>query len=387
MEPEGSSTTSTGVDCAQVLSAFAAAIGKSAVEVGDALRPLIGEPGPAALDALRSEDYTPFAELHAALPGVPTALLRRAVAEQLRSRAPAAGAGAATPTLSLDTSLAILPNAPDDSSLLAMLKAGGDLKVNQGTVISAIRAALANRSGLYDLPALLVDRMESHAESLEEPVGPEFFKLRKLLTQRNYGEIFAALDVEGAFVSQKRKATFLDRLDALLWPALSAFQAQLKHWTESWQQGMANPAALMAIMVGSAGGQALPPGMLQPPPTGALRDAAEAVNTQINRVFAGVGVPVAMALGYDAMKIREVLEAPNLPAQIGAASRDQMLKLLDVAVSADYVRLEQNLVRYALAIMAFPGVPADAELAYLTSMTMLGGQIPWDSLAAPSRRR
>lgn len=372
-----------------LITPFAAAIGMPVAEVTDRLQVLVGEPGAEAIDALRNEEYTPFSELQQALGQVPVARLRKAVAEHLRAR-PAASATGTAPlnTVALDTSLGILPSVPDDASLLAQLKAATGLKVSQATVVLAARAALADRCGFFQLPLLLIERMEQHAESLEEPVGEDFFKLRKLISQRNYAEIYEGMPgVDGTFVSQKRRDAFLRRLDSLLWPALLSFHQQLKAWGESWQQGTLNPTATMALIFAGAGKNTLPPGMLQPPPTDALRDAADTVNVQINKVFAGVGVPVAMALGYDALKIKEVLENPALPAQVGAANRDQMLRLLNVAVTPDYTRLEENLVRYLLAVMGYPSIAVDAELGFLTALTMLGGQIPWDRLTVPTQRR
>jgi hypothetical protein len=393
MAPEDNGNTQTPSQ-AQVwfdyIAPFAAAIGSTPEDVTQRLAAVVGDPGSEAIDALRNEEYTPFIDIQTALPGVPVARLRKAVAENLRGGAAATSA----PTnpmsnLSLDGSLGILPSVPDDASLLAQLKTSASLKVSQPTVVLAARAALAERCGYFQIPNLLIDRMEAYAESLEETVGEDFYKLRKLISQRNYAEIYEGMPgVDGTFVSQKRRDAFLRRLDTLLWPALLSFQSQLKNWGESWQQGMMNPAATMALLFsGGAGGHAaLPPGMLQPPPTDTLRDAADAVNVQINKVFAGVGVPVAMALGYDALKIKEVLDNPSLPAQIGAANRDQMLKMLGVSVAPDYSRLEENMVRYLLAVLKYPSVTPDAELSFLTALTMLGGQIPWDKLVAPVRR-
>ncbi len=364
---------------------FATAIGLTSDDVTERLRPVVGDPGADAIDALRNEEYTPFADIQSALPSVPVARLRKAVAETLRAQAGAPPNTAPLNNLSLDASLGILPSVPDDASLLAQLKAGASLKVSQPTVVLAARAALADRCGYFQIPSLLVDRMEQYAESLEETVGEDFYKLRKLISQRNYAEIYEGMPgIDGNFVSQKRRDAFLKRLDTLLWPALISFQSQLKAWGESWQQGMMSPATTMALLLGGgAGAHAMPPGMLQPPPTDALRDAADAVSMQINKVFAGVGVPVAMALGFDALKIKEVLDNPSLPAQIGAANRDQMLKVLGVVVAPDYSRLEDNMVRYLLAILRYPAVTPDAELSFLTALTMLGGQIPWDKLTVP----
>ncbi|MCW3097798.1 MAG: hypothetical protein JWL77_3416 [Chthonomonadaceae bacterium] len=365
---------------------FATAIGTTIDDVTERLQALVGEPGSEAIEALRNEEYTPFADIQAVLNNVPSARLRKAVAENLRAKPEDTSGPVLAPrtNLSLDASLGILPNVPDDASLLAQIKANPSLKVSQSTVILAVRAALAERCGYFQIPILLVDRMEHYAESLEEPVSEDFYKLRKLVTQRDYAEIYEGMPgVDGNFVSQKRRDVFLRRLDILLWPALTSFQTQLKAWGESWQQGVMSPTTTMALLFGGASRESLPPGMMQPPPTDSLRDAADAVNLQINKVFAGVGVPVALAMGYDSLKIKEVLENPSLPAQVGTANRDQMLRLLNVAVTPDYPRLEENLVRYLLAILRYPSVAPDAELGFLTALTMLGGQIPWDKLTAP----
>ncbi len=385
---EVQATAPTTPEWTTFIAPFAEAIGKSVDEVTTALKTKVGEPGAQAIELLGSEEYTPLQMIAEALGSeVPEAVLRMAVEKKLRKGPVQEPAAAAQPTFATTPSFDVLPAAPDDAAWLNMLKTGGELKVNGTTVISAMRAALASRSGLYDLPSTLADLMETHAQSLDEPVGEEFFKLRKLLTRRSYAEIFAALEVDGSFVSEKRKSVFVKRLDEVLWPALLSFQGQLMAWRDAWQDGMANPAAMMGAFAAMAGGGGMPPGMMQPPATETLRDAAESVNNDINKTFAGVGVPIAMALAYDAQRIKEVLENPTLPSQVGAANRDQMLRMLDVNVTPDYVRLERNVTRYALAVMEYPNITSgQEELGYLTSLTMLGSQIPWDRLGVPGRR-
>ena len=370
----------------QYITPFAAAIGKSLEEVSDAVKSLAGDPGEAAVLVLKSEEFSSFEDIKAAFDEVPIGVLKKAVADYLREKPTVSDAAEVAASAIATPSFDALPQAPEDDAWLQMLKTGGELKVDKATVISAIRAALAGRSGLYELPAEIVARMERHAEELDEPVGADFFKLRKLLTTRSYAEIFAALEVDGQFISQKKKAVFTGRLDEILWPELLSFNAQLQSWADSWQQGMANPAAMMSafLTMSQGAGAAMPPGMMQPPATDGLRDAADAFKDKVNRVFAGVGVPVARALAYDALKIKEVLENPTLPVQIGAVNRDQMLKMLGANVSADYVRLERNITRYTLSVLDYTDTTSgQEELGYLSALLMLGMQIPFDKLGAP----
>ncbi|HEU0050709.1 MAG TPA: hypothetical protein VFQ60_01480, partial [Patescibacteria group bacterium] len=282
---------------------------------------------------------------------------------------------------------AVLPVVPSDESWIMALKAGGVLKIDQSSVLSAVRAALASRVRLYEIPDILLDRMERFADENEEQVTAEFYEMRDLVTRRSYAEIFASIKgMDGRFVTETRKKQLLQRLDEALWPSLSGFQAALKGWQDAWMQGSANPAILMsaiasAVAVSGGAGGMMPPGMMAPPDTSTLRDAAEGVNNAINRAFRGTGVQIAAALAYDATKIREVITNPRLPALIGAPNRDQMLKMLGVAVSPTYPRLEQNLARYVLAIIQVKDVPSGKEeVQYFGYLYMLGMQIPWDEI-------
>lgn len=280
---------------------------------------------------------------------------------------------------------AVLPTVASDASWLEALKTGGVLKVDQSTVTAAVRAALAKKVGLFDIPIKLADAIERFADSNEEQVDASFYALRKQITRRNYAEVFAAIDgLDGSFVTDKRKQQLLERVDKHLWPAIYDFHGQLQNWQEAWMQGAANPAMFMAaLMPGSVG---MPPGMMAPPETAVLRDSADAVADAINRVFAGTGVQIAAALAYDAAQIKKTMEDPRLPSMIGAANRDQMLKQLGVAVSATYPRLETNLTRFVLATLQAKDQPAgNEEYQYFGSLYMLGQQIPWDQLGGRSK--
>jgi hypothetical protein len=334
------------------------------------------------LGAVTEEDLSVLTEEDLVGAGVKK-LQARKIAAALKpppAPAPAAEAVGASAVLSLDS---VLPAAPTDGSWLESLRTGGVLKVNQSTVIAAIRAALANRVGLFDIPDQLVKFMESFADQNDEQVDAEFFKLRKQMTRRNYADLFEAIDgLDGSYVTEPRKKQLFARIDERLWPAIIGFYESLRSWQDAWMQGAANPALMMnAMLMAHGGGMAMPPGMMQPPDTGVLRDNADAVADAVNRVFAGTGVQIASALAYDASRIKETLENPRLPALVGVANRDQMIKMLGAAVSATYPRLETNLTRFVLAIMQLKDQPAgNEELQYLAAMHMLGSQIPWDQL-------
>ncbi len=375
----------------QRIGPFAKAVGKAEGEITKALAPLVGEPGKEALEALSDPQAVLDTDLVDALvkdgPKVPVGIFRKNVAK-LRG-----DAAIAIPALNEAKSGAlssVLPMVPEDVSFLEMLKVGGVLKPGKTEVISALRAALAYRFGLYDLPETIVARMEAFAESQEEAVGETFFKLRNIITSRSYGEILSVLGVPGSFVTESRRKTFLEKLDTGLWSELRSFNGRLVAWQDTWLKGVANPSMAFTMMAMSQSGRTgvMPPGMMQPPETASLRDAAEGVINQINKVFAGFGVPVARALAYDATRIKGVLEDPALPAAIGATNREQMVKMLGASVTADNIRMERSITRFTLAIMELPKVnPGNDEYAYLAAMLELSASIPWDKLPASSDGR
>ena len=91
---------------------------------------------------------------------------------------------------------------------------------------------------------------------------------------------------------------------------------------------------------------------------------------------------MARALAYEAQQIKDILAEERLPAAVGAITREQMLKLMGVDVSADYVRMERSVVRYVMSILELPGVArGEQEVMYLTALLQLGMMIPWGQLA------
>lgn len=374
--------------------AFATAVGKTVEEVTEALKQYLGEFNDTTADILADETSTPIEDLKPVLtesgPKIPLPVMKHNLyllrgkekAAELPAAAPAAASVPAASGFATD----VLPAVPDDESFLEALKVGGVLRVGTTEVICAIRSALANRAGLYDLPKILLNLIEETAMSMRKPSGPEFYELQKLVTQRSYAEIFKALEVPGEFATEGRKKQLLERVDPTLWDALYGFQNQLLGWRDTWSAGMANPMMMLSFMAMGSAGQQMPPGMMTPPDTAQLRDAAESVIETINAVFAGPSIPIARALAWDAQRVKKLLTDERLPVATGAVDTEQMLLKLGVAVTADYVRMERSIVRYALGIMEYPKVtPGNEEYNYLGALLQLGLSIPWDKL--PERTR
>jgi hypothetical protein len=363
------------------ISAFAAAVNKTAKEINEKLADIVGEPSDDALDVLNDVTAVPDTDLKTAFADlkIPSGILNLHL-PKLRSAA-IAGPSAADSAVT-NTYDNLLPTVPEDSSFLDMLKVGGVLKVDVTAVLSAIKAAIASRLNLFDLPSVIKTKMEQYADQQEEPVNEEYFKLQKVVASRSYADVLNALGIEGQFMNENRKRDFLKKLDLYLWDSLFGFYQQLAAWNQSWMAGANNPNAMMMLLMSAKGsGGVMPAGMMAPPETAGLHDEAEAVINSINKVFSGVGIAVARALAYDATRIKKVLEEPQLPATLGVTTREQMLKVLNAGVDADYIRLERNLTRFTLAIMEFPKITVpNEEQAYLVAMLQLGMSISWDKL-------
>ena len=314
--------------------------------------------------------------------GMKLAKARKLVNELKTASKPAASAVATAETRAIQTQFeALLPPVPTDDSWLNALKTGGILKVDESSYIAAIRAALADRAGLYAIPDALAKAMEKYADETEEQVDPTFYALRKSLTRRTYGDIFAAIDgLDGTFITEGRRKEFLGRIRDTLWPAIAESYQTLDGWYQTWRASFSDPSMLIAAIGGGFGGGAPGMGMITPPDTAPLHDAGDTLVDSINRVFRGTGVQVAAAMAYDANVIRNTLEDTRLPSMVGVKNREMMLKKIGAAVSSNYIRLEQNLVKYVLGFAKHDTVTSDVEVNYFVALWQLGTQINWNEL-------
>ena len=338
---------------------------------------VVSELGVEELDDLASLEV---ADLTGA--GMKLAKARKLVAELKNTSKPAAPAVAAAETRAIQSQFeALLPSIPTDESWLNALKTGGILKVDESSYIAAIRAALADRAGLYNVPDALSKAMEKYADETEEQVDPTFYALRKSLTRRAYGDIFAAIDgLDGTFITDARRKEFLSRIRDTLWPAIAESYRTLDGWYQTWRASFSDPSMLIAAIGGGFSGGAAGMSMITPPDTAQLHDAGDTLVDSTNRVFRGTGVQVAAAMAYDANTIRNTLEDPRLPSMVGVKNREMMLKKIGASVSSNYIRLEQNLVKYVLAFAKHDTVTSDVEVNYFVALWQLGTQINWAEL-------
>ncbi|MBR0134285.1 hypothetical protein IJM16_03395 [Candidatus Saccharibacteria bacterium] len=306
-------------------------------------------------------------------------LLSEVKATKTAAEMPVAAAPVAVPMYSADFS--ILPAAQSDEALLNSLKIGGVLKVEESIWDSALRVFVANRFGLYSVTEKIANAMDEFANQSDEMVNDRYFALRKQITRRDYGEIFSAIPgLEGDYVTKSRREMFMQRIDKELCPAIWSFYKDLDAWNDGVVSAAGNPAFMMSSLAGALSGARTSLTAASMPPTDVMRDASDALKNAINHTFRGTVAPIAAAMAYDAMEIVKSLNDRSLPAMIGVANREQMLKKLGIGITADYVRMEQNLVRFVLAAIKFSDESPENEISYLSALWQLGRQIQWEKL-------
>ena len=104
------------------------------------------------------------------------------------------------------------------------------------------------------------------------------------------------------------------------------------------------------------------------------------ISPQANRQFGVFGVMVAKAMAYEGLKIKETLERAELPALVGAANREIMLRQLGIDLTNADVRAERNIARYVIfaATVVNKSLPGGQEGPVLESLFNLGQTIlPW----------
>lgn len=287
----------------------------------------------------------------------------------------AAGVTGGTPMMPVYNMTVSLPEVPNDESWLAGLKTGGILKCNNATYVSAVRAAIADRLDVRQLPKKLCDLIKAYAEENDAPVPEQYWELRRLNSRREYAEIFAIIGGESNVTDSDRKA-LNDRMKRFVWPAASYCFHQLRAWMQEWQNTLMNPNTILSMAHG------VPSPMANSiPDTSAIRDSGDELRNAINRALSGVGPAAAAAMACDYNRVKKILNDPELPARIGVAGREQLFKKLGIDVSSSLIRTENDLVQFILGMAsADEQLTSESEAAYYNALYNLGSHINWADL-------
>lgn len=378
--------------------AFVAALGKTPDEIATALESVVGDVTDGAIDLLGNPDDTPDADIKTALAGlkVPTALVNKAIRGIRNAPAPApAAAPAPAPAAMAPTVRAaevMLVSAPGDDDLLKALKLGGRPEFEPVNVAAVVRAAVARRNGVFDLPERLVDAIRNESRKQRKPNPPILIQVRRELAKRsNVAAIFADLFPEegkggSAYVSEKDKTETLKALDGI-WPALIAFQGRLRAFRmEAMTAAMT--AGMATQMSGGFGFSAmgLDPSMLMGVnlDTSSYVDDVEGIIDALNGVFMDQGLYASRVLAEEGARLTGILKMDGLVSAVGCTNYEDMLRELRIGVTADVIRGQTDLATWLINVVTLQEKDSASLPGVLLALCMLGDRIPWEKLSAGS---
>jgi hypothetical protein len=332
---------------------------------------LVKAPTDASADSLTDPDAIADADFAGAFPDAAKGDLKKAVKEMRAVAAPNVTPPPLTPIASqmlaqqpsTVVSQYLIPDLPETESLLTALSASKTLTIDALTIRAALEAFHADSMNLSEVPENIVRMMETHADMIEEPVGEKFTEVLRFVRERKYADV----NVDSRLVTKERKAVFMRKLTELP-SSVRDFHAVLSSWNENLRTNRsANP---FGVLSGAN---------FWPAPDDVIA-ASEGVVACLKKVFAGLGVHVARALAYEAIKIRETVESPDLPTLTGQVNKELMLKALGCNLTNADVRLERNIAKYILfvATKVPTDLPGGQEGAALEALWNLGQMIqPW----------
>lgn len=299
----------------------------------------------------------------------------RALLKKLVPAAPAAPAG--TPRV-VAVSTVRLQDVPQPSNWLASLCAIQPQRIQPVTVVTGIKAAMADVFGFFQLPRKMMGMLRKASDDVGEGVPELFFELQNLTQARRYGALVSWMQGKSSACSVEERNRFLARMHEKFWDALDTFYAELDGWRKGRRDSM-DPGESMAAAFS---------GEVQIFDATLVRNAALALGDTINRTFSGTGVYAATALALDNDKLQKVLAEMDF-RQFGVQSREQLLAQLGCAVPAEIMSAETTISKFVWNAMVIKDQAAGGveEQRFLIELASIGTSRPWSQIKVLAARR
>ena len=291
--------------------------------------------------------------------------------------APTPSAGLITPRVSV-VSTVRLQDVPQPSNWLAALCAIQPQRIQPVTVITGIKAAMADTFGFFQLPKRMMNMLRTAADGVGEGVPDLFFELQNLTQARRYGALVAWMQGKGSACSVEERNRFLSRMHEKFWDSLEAFYGELEAWRKGRRESQDVGEAIAMASTGE----------IQIYDATLVRNAALALGDTINRTFSGTGVYAATALALDNDKLQKVLAEMDFRL-FGVQSREQLLQQLGCVVPPEIMAAENTIGRFAWnAMVAKDQTPGSVdEQRFLVELASIGTSRPWNQIKALAARR
>lgn len=271
-----------------------------------------------------------------------------------------------------------LQDIPQQSNWLASLCAIQPQRIQPLTVVTGIKASMANSFGYFQLAAKMMQMLRKAADDVGEAVPELFFDLQNLTQARRYGALVAWMQGKGSACTVAERNRFLDRMHEKFWGALDTFYSELETWRVGRRESQDVGESMAAAMSGEI---AVYDATL-------VRNAALALGDTINRTFSGTGVYAATALALDNDKLQKVLAEMDF-RQFGVQSREQLLTALGCAVPAEIMAAEVTISKFVWNAMLVKDQAAGGvdEQRFLIELASIGTSRPWNQIKAFPRKK
>ena len=271
-----------------------------------------------------------------------------------------------------------LQDVPQPSNWLASLCAIQPQRIQPVTVVTGIKAAMADVFGFFQLPRKMMGMLRKASDDVGEGVPELFFELQNLTQARRYGALVSWMQGKSSACSVEERNRFLARMHEKFWDALETFYAELDGWRKGRRDSM-DPGESMAAAFS---------GEVQIYDASLVRNAALALGDTINRTFSGTGVYAATALALDNDKLQKVLAEMDF-RQFGVQSREQLLTQLGCAVPAEIMSAETTISKFVWNAMVIKDQAAGGveEQRFLIELASIGTSRPWGQIKSLAARR
>lgn len=278
---------------------------------------------------------------------------------------------AATPVVRLE-------DAPQSTNWLSALCAIQPQRIQPVTVVTGIKASMADSYGYFELPKKMMQMLQVAADAVGEGVPDLYFELQNLRQSTRYGALVSWMKGKGSACTIPERHRFLARMQERFWDALEVFYLELEGWRTARRDSQDVGEAIAQGLAGEG----------QIYDTSQVQSAALALGDTINRTFSGTGVYAATALALDNDKLQKVLAEMDF-RQFGVTSREQLLQQLDCAVSAEMMAAETTITRFVWNAMTVKDRATGGmdEQRFLIELASIGNSRPWAQIKELTAKR
>jgi len=392
--------TTLNEQSAEVWKAFLLALGMSTEpdKVADALIPLVGTAlNDAAIELLQNTEDTPTGRLHELLaPIVPTEGFRNKAIRNIRAKAeqkPKAADDTNTDASTNKTAampvdiMSLLIQAPSDDDMLKALTTTERPVFEPANIASVIRAAVARRLGVYDLPKTLAEAIRASSRAHHIPNPPIFRVVNREARRRtSVGAI-----VDDMVSEDQPKSLYVDQADIdrafkamdKIWPVLIDFQVRLRGFRNEAYVASLNMTAQSRIGTPAPDLFGINPldlvGIkLDPKP---IVDQVENLVFDLNEIFEDQGLDASRILGERAARFTRILELEGLPAAVGTLDHKAMMSKLDIRITQAMLTDQAKLITWLINVVRLGEIDASRLPAMLVYLAKIGDEIPWNSIS------